>query len=69
MLKVYLIENTSERSSSGSRAQNPALAAMSTTASARLITTRLVKNRLSSRLTMAVTKAMAKTRVETMITV
>ncbi|MNG12168.1 hypothetical protein D3C84_957630 [compost metagenome] len=69
MLKVYLIEKTSARSSSPSSAQNPALAAISTTARARLISTRLVKNRLSSRLTTAPTKATANTRVEAMITV
>ncbi|MNP66149.1 hypothetical protein D3C76_1618200 [compost metagenome] len=64
-----MIENTSLRSSSGSSAQKPALAAMSTTARARLISTRQMKNRLSSRLTTAPMKARVKVRVAAMITV
>ncbi len=55
--------NTSARSSTGSKAQKPALAAMSTTARARLISTRQRKNGSAELLTTAPMKAAANSRV------
>ncbi|MNP65898.1 hypothetical protein D3C76_1615320 [compost metagenome] len=57
--------NTSARSATGNSAQKPALAAMSTTARARLISTRHRKNNAAERLAMAPTNARVNTRVLT----